>query len=507
MPAVVEVHLVRPEDVPVAAISLVRAFHDDPMLEYMFPDPRTRQRALSRFFTLQLRQTPRGRGAAYTTEGCHSTAMWVPPRSGPPTARELMAQVPKLLVLGRRAGAALRVVQLVEARHPKTPHYYLGGLGTDPVWQGRGFGSAVLAPVLAICDRDGRARLPRVLQGKKCRLLQSPPLRAHRRSHSSRELCAPLAHVARACPASLQSLTTPDGRLSPPPMRSSGAAGVSHSGLRAGSKMISVTSSSTARAGAEGSPVALRRFHEAPRDLLQFHESELVQQVARHSRRRQDGGPPALEGERGDEAGAVDLGSGEKGRASRRYGGVYVGAKGRPAKGSNKGTPFSSRRVISPAPARGWSNGTTRTRSSSNRGVTARSAPSAGRSSTAMSTCPVAIWVSRRVVGGLDEDKAQVGVSLRDGTQKLGDEPARSRADYPDTNRPGHLAGEGHNVGEHRIELGLDSPRPGYDDLARLGELPGRAVDQLAAELTLEFFHVRRDVRLHRLQSVGGSRE
>jgi GNAT superfamily N-acetyltransferase len=164
MPAVVEVHLVRPEDVPVAAISLVRAFHDDPMLEYMFPDPRTRQRALSRFFTLQLRQTPRGRGAAYTTEGCHSTAMWVPPRSGPPTARELMAQVPKLLVLGRRAGAALRVVQLVEARHPKTPHYYLGGLGTDPVWQGRGFGSAVLAPVLAICDRD---RVPAYLESSK----------------------------------------------------------------------------------------------------------------------------------------------------------------------------------------------------------------------------------------------------------------------------------------------------------------------------------------------------
>ena len=164
MPAVVEVHLVRPEDVPAAAVSLVRAFDDDPMLEYMFPDPRTRQRALSRFFTLQLRQTPRGRGAAYTTEGCHSTAMWLPPRSGPPTARELIGQVPKLLVLGRRAGAALRVVQLVEARHPKTPHYYLGGLGTDPAWQDRGLGSAVMAPVLAICDRDG---VPAYLESSK----------------------------------------------------------------------------------------------------------------------------------------------------------------------------------------------------------------------------------------------------------------------------------------------------------------------------------------------------
>ena len=38
MPAVPQVHLVRPADVPAAAASLVRAFHDDPMLTYMFPD-------------------------------------------------------------------------------------------------------------------------------------------------------------------------------------------------------------------------------------------------------------------------------------------------------------------------------------------------------------------------------------------------------------------------------------------------------------------------------------
>ena len=91
--------------------------------------------------------------------------------------------------------------------------------------------------------------------------------------------------------------------------------------------------------------------------------------------------------------------------------------------------------------------------------------------------------------------------------QKLGDEPAGGRADYPDTNRPGHLAGEGDDVGKHRLKLGLDSPRPGHDDLAGLGELPVRAVYELAAELTLEFFHVRRDVRLNRLQRVGGGRE
>lgn len=157
MPAVSQVHLVRREEVPAAAASLVRAFYDDPLLGYLFPDPRTRGRALRRFFTLQLRQTPRRKALAYTTEHCRSTALWIPPRTAPPSLRDAAAQIPLLLILGRRAGAALDLVRLIDSRHPKTPHYYLGGLGTDPEWQKKGLGSAVLAPVLGICDRDGVA--------------------------------------------------------------------------------------------------------------------------------------------------------------------------------------------------------------------------------------------------------------------------------------------------------------------------------------------------------------
>jgi len=175
-----QVHLVIPADVPVAAASLVRAFHDDPMLAYMFPNARTRERALLRFFKLQLRQTYMKRGLAYTTEECRSTALWMPPCSGPPPIRDAVAQLPMLLVLGRRAGAALRLVQIVESRRPKTPHYYLGGLGTDPLWQGRGLATAVMAPVLDICDREGRACLSRVLHGEQRRLLQPPRLRSDR---------------------------------------------------------------------------------------------------------------------------------------------------------------------------------------------------------------------------------------------------------------------------------------------------------------------------------------
>lgn len=164
MPAVPEVRPVRPEDVPEVAASLVRAFYDDPSMVYMFPNPRSRERRLRRFFTYHLKRTYLPRGLPYTTEECRSAALWMPPREGPPRMREVFAQLPLLVILGRRAGRALQLVQLVEARHPTAPHYYLAGLGTDPAWQHKGLGSAVMQPVLDLCDREG---LPAYLESSK----------------------------------------------------------------------------------------------------------------------------------------------------------------------------------------------------------------------------------------------------------------------------------------------------------------------------------------------------
>ena len=42
----------------------------------------------------------------------------------------------------------------VDRHHPRQPHWYLALLATDPAVQGRGIGSALLAPVLERCDRD-----------------------------------------------------------------------------------------------------------------------------------------------------------------------------------------------------------------------------------------------------------------------------------------------------------------------------------------------------------------
>jgi ribosomal protein S18 acetylase RimI-like enzyme len=60
-----------------------------------------------------------------------------------------------LRIFGRRMHLGLRYLMRVERAHPRTEHWYLEILGTEPRRQGQGLGSALLRPMLALCDRDG----------------------------------------------------------------------------------------------------------------------------------------------------------------------------------------------------------------------------------------------------------------------------------------------------------------------------------------------------------------
>jgi GNAT superfamily N-acetyltransferase len=61
------------------------------------------------------------------------------------------------LRLGRRRVAAHKLTTLLEQRHPKEAHWYLGAIGVDPGVQRRGVGTALLEEMLLRCDtrREG----------------------------------------------------------------------------------------------------------------------------------------------------------------------------------------------------------------------------------------------------------------------------------------------------------------------------------------------------------------
>lgn len=160
-------HQVSPTDPgQIGAISamLARAFFDDPVSCYVFPDADRRRRGLPRFFEIQLRTSYIDAGHVYTASGGAAAALWKPP--GPVTQglAGALRLLPVAPAVGARLPATLRLLAAIEKRHPREPHWYLGVLGTEPDRQGRGLGSAVLRPVLERCDAEG---VPAYLESSK----------------------------------------------------------------------------------------------------------------------------------------------------------------------------------------------------------------------------------------------------------------------------------------------------------------------------------------------------
>ena len=180
-----EVRRAQPADVPGLASSLARAFADDPVASYIFPDGSLRELGLRRFFTLQLVHNYLPRGEVYTTAERDGAALWLPPSPDPPRFSDLLGHAPLVSLLAGRLLATRRLARMLVAHHPEHRHYYLGTLGTDPVHQGRGVASALLQPVLARCDDSAT---PAYLE---CSRLENVAFYARHGFSVTREVLAP----------------------------------------------------------------------------------------------------------------------------------------------------------------------------------------------------------------------------------------------------------------------------------------------------------------------------
>ncbi len=152
----VSVRRARREDFGPLAAMLARAFYDDPVTSWFYPNPKRRLVRARRFFGIRLRQLA-DQDLTFTTPDHSGAALWtLPGRWREDLAQSLML-LPMLPVLLPRIVRSTRAVREIERRHPVVPHYYLSVLGTDPDQQGGGVGSALLGPVLDRCDCDGVA--------------------------------------------------------------------------------------------------------------------------------------------------------------------------------------------------------------------------------------------------------------------------------------------------------------------------------------------------------------
>ena len=136
------------------ALSL--AFEDDPVMAFLFPDARTRRQRLTSFYALVIPLIA-GHGLVQADAGVHGAAVWMapsPPRAGRLEGAWLALRM--LFTLRGSAGRANALNATILPARVQEPHWYLALLGTEPSHQGRGVGSALLAPTLERCDREGR---------------------------------------------------------------------------------------------------------------------------------------------------------------------------------------------------------------------------------------------------------------------------------------------------------------------------------------------------------------
>jgi len=140
---------------PLAAV-LARAFYDDPVTAWFYPDAARRLRHGRRFFEIRLRQLA-GHGLIFTTEDRTGAALWAPPGHWREDFRQSLRMLPMLPVLLPHIVRSTRAVREIERRHPVAAHFYLSVVGTDPEKQGGGIASALLAPMLQKCDETSTA--------------------------------------------------------------------------------------------------------------------------------------------------------------------------------------------------------------------------------------------------------------------------------------------------------------------------------------------------------------
>lgn len=150
----IAVRQARPEDFGPLAAMLARAFYDDPVTSWFYPNPRRRLARVRRFFAIRLRQLA-DQELIFTTPDHSGAALWTLPGRWREDLRQSLMLLPMLPALLPRIVRSTRAVREIERRHPVAPHYYLSVLGTDPDQRGAGVGSALLSPVLERCDAAG----------------------------------------------------------------------------------------------------------------------------------------------------------------------------------------------------------------------------------------------------------------------------------------------------------------------------------------------------------------
>lgn len=145
------VKLATPADAENCLATLTLAFCNDPAIRWMFPQPTQYAQGLP-LFAQAFGGAAFQQATAFYTEGFEAVALWLPPNTQPDEAA-LMTLIQQGVEESQQPALA-SILEQLSGHHPQEPHWHLAMIGTDPICQGQGYGSALLTHTLATCDQQ-----------------------------------------------------------------------------------------------------------------------------------------------------------------------------------------------------------------------------------------------------------------------------------------------------------------------------------------------------------------
>ncbi|MEV8535477.1 GNAT family N-acetyltransferase [Streptomyces sp. NPDC051211] len=150
------------DDASLIGRTLARAFDDDPMMRWFFPDDANREAGLGRYFATIFSRQYVHHGVCEHTAA--AAAFWVPPGAQDKAVPDAATVEELVEILGDRAPLFRQAAAAAAEHGPQEPHWYLAVVGADPAAQGQGHGAALLRSGLAKADAAG---LPAYLESSK----------------------------------------------------------------------------------------------------------------------------------------------------------------------------------------------------------------------------------------------------------------------------------------------------------------------------------------------------
>jgi GNAT superfamily N-acetyltransferase len=151
---------------------LGRAFYDDPVATWIWPDDGVRLKQLARFFATATRWQHLAAGGVEVARSggvIGAAALWNPPGQWKASRLQEWLMLPgQIRAFGRRRSVAEEVIDSVYRVHPEEPHWYLPFIGSDPTIRGAGLGQALMWSRLNRCDRE---HAPAYLEASKADLV------------------------------------------------------------------------------------------------------------------------------------------------------------------------------------------------------------------------------------------------------------------------------------------------------------------------------------------------